>query len=119
MESQIDIYQGIDGQNQIEVRFVQGTVWLSQMQIAKLFGKGRTTITEHIGNGFEGEELKEGVLCREFRHNTPHGAVCGETQEKALIHYNLDVIISVGYRVKYQQGTQFRIWALPDLKIFL
>src|SRR5690554_1703185 len=119
MESQIEIYQGSDGQTQIEVRFEKDTVWLSQVQIAELFGKGRTTITEHIGNVFKEGELEEEVVCREFRHTTPHGAVSGKTQEKVVKHYNLDVIISVGYRVKSQQGTQFRIWATQRLKDYL
>src|SRR5690606_13004437 len=118
MESQFEIYQGSDGQTQIEVKFEEDTVWLSQGQIAELFGKGRTTITEHIGNVFKEGELEEEVVCREFRHTTHHGAVAGKTQEKVVKHYNLDVIISVGYRVKSRQGTQFRIWATQRLKDF-
>ena len=119
MESQIEIYQGSDGQTQIEVKFEEDTVWLSQGQIAELFGKGRTTITEHIGNVFKEGELEEEVVCREFRHTTHHGAVAGKTQEKVVKHYNLDVIISVGYRVKSRQGIQFRIWATQRLKDYL
>ena len=119
MESQIEIFQGSDGQTQIEVKFEEDTVWLSQGQIAELFGKGRTTITEHIGNVFKEGELEEEVVCREFRHTTHHGAVAGKTQEKVVKHYNLDVIISVGYRVKSRQGIQFRIWATQRLKDYL
>lgn len=119
MENQIEIYQGIDGQTQIEVKFEQDTVWLTQEQIAELFGKGRSTITEHIGNVFKEGELEEKVVCREFRHTTPHGAIVGKTQEKVIRHYNLDVIISVGYRVKSKQGTQFRQWATQRLKEYL
>jgi hypothetical protein len=119
MNNQIEIYQGIDGQTQIEVKFEQETVWLSQEQIAELFGKGRSTITEHIRNVFKEGELEEPVVCREFRHTTPHGAIVGKTQEKVIKHYNLDVIISVGYRVKSNQGTQYRIWATKRLKDYL
>lgn len=119
MENQIEIYQGSDGQTQIEVKFEVDTVWLTQEQIAKLFGKGRSTITEHIGNVFKEGELEEKVVCREFRHTTPHGAIADKTQEKLIRHYNLDVIISVGYRVKSKQGTQFRIWATQRLKDYL
>lgn len=119
MNNQIEIYQGSDGQTQIEVKFEQETVWLSQEQIAELFGKGRSTITEHIRNVFKEGELEEPVVCREFRHTTPHGAIVGKTQEKVIKHYNLDVIISVGYRVKSNQGTQFRIWASKRLKDYL
>jgi prophage maintenance system killer protein len=119
MNNQIEIYQGSDGQTQFEVKFKQETVWLSQEQIAALFGKGRSTITEHIRNVFKEGELEEPVVCREFRHTTPHGAIVGKTQEKVIKHYNLDVIISVGYRVKSNQGTQFRIWATKRLKDYL
>ncbi len=119
MVNQIEIYQGSDGQTQIEVKFELDTVWLSQEQIAELFGKGRSTITEHIRNVFKEGELEEPVVCREFRHTTPHGAIEGKTQEKVIKHYNLDVIISVGYRVKSHQGTQFRIWATQRLKDYL
>lgn len=119
MENQIEIYQGSDGQTQIEVKFEKETVWLTQEQIAELFGKGRSTITEHIGNVFKEGELEEKLVCREFRHTTPHGAIAGKTQEKVVKHYNLDVIISVGYRVKSKQGTQFRIWAAQRLKDYL
>ncbi|MCE7057540.1 virulence RhuM family protein [Algoriphagus sp. AGSA1] len=119
MENQIEIYQGSDGQTQIEVKFEQETVWLSQEQIAELFGKGRSTITEHIRNVFKEGELEEPVVRREFRHTTPHGAIVGKTQEKVIKHYNLDVIISVVYRVKSNQGTQFRIWATKRLKDYL
>lgn len=100
------IYQNQDGNIKIDVRLEQETVWLTQAQIALLFGKGRTTITEHIANVFSEGELLENVVCRKFRHTTSHGAIKGKTQEKEVIHYNLDVIISVGYRVKSQQGTQ-------------
>lgn len=119
MDNQIEIYQGSDGQTQIEVKFDQETVWLSQEQIGVLFGKGRSTITEHIRNIFNEAELKEIEVSREFRHTTPHGAIEGKTQVKAVKHYNLDVIISVGYRVKSKQGTQFRIWATNRLKDYL
>ncbi len=73
-----------------------------------LVGKGRSTITEHIRNVFKEAELNEEVVCRDFRHTTQHGAIDGKTQEVTVKLYNLDVIISVGYRVKSQRGTQFR-----------
>ena len=116
---EILIYQNQDGNIKIDVRLAQETVWLTQAQIALLFGKGRTTITEHIANVFSEGELLENVVCRNFRLTTPHGAIEGKTQEKEVKHYNLDVIISVGYRVKSQQGTQFRIWATQRLKEYI
>ena len=118
-ENQIEIYQANDGSTQINVQFEQDTVWLTQAQMAELFGKGRTTITEHIQNVFTEGELLEEVVCRDFRHTTQHGAIKGKSQSKDVKYYNLDVIISVGYRVKSKQGTQFRIWANKILKEYL
>lgn len=117
--SQIIIYQTPDNQTQIDVKFEHETVWLTQEQMATLFGKGRSTITEHIGNVFKEGELTEEIACRNFRHTTPHGAIQGKMQVKSVKYYNLDVIISVGYRVKSQQGTQFRIWATQRLRDYL
>jgi len=118
-ENQIEIYQANDGSTQINVQLEQDTVWLTQAQMAELFGKGRTTITEHIQNVFTEGELLEEVVCRDFRHTTQHGAIKGKSQSKDVKYYSLDVIISVGYRVKSKQGTQFRIWANKILKDYL
>ncbi|MBX3162911.1 MAG: virulence RhuM family protein [Bacteroidetes bacterium] len=117
--SEILIYQNQDGKIKIDVRLEEETVWLTQDQMATLFGKGRSTITEHILNVFQENELNEKVVCRNFRRTTQHGAIEGKTQEKDVKHYNLDVIISVGYRVKSPQGTQFRIWATQRLKEYI
>ncbi|MEO7975546.1 virulence RhuM family protein [Flavobacterium sp.] len=119
MDSEILIYQNTEGNIKVDVLLEEETVWLTQVQIATLFGKGRSTITEHIANVFKEGELDEKVVCRDFRLTTPHGAIEGKTQENSVKHYNLDVIISVGYRVKSQQGTQFRIWATQRLKEYI
>jgi len=111
MNNEIILYQSDELTERIEVRMEDDTVWLSQQQMADLFGRGRSTITEHINNIFKEGELIEEVVCREFRHTTQHGAITGKVQERKGKYYNLDVIISVGYRVKSKQGTQFRIWA--------
>lgn len=116
---EILIYQNQEGNIKVDVRLEEETVWLTQDQMALLFGKGRSTITEHIGNIFKEGELNEKVASRKFRHTTQHGAIAGKTQEKEVTIYNLDVIISVGYRVKSQQGTQFRIWATQRLKEYI
>ena len=116
---EIIIYQNAEGNIKIDVRLEDETVWLTQAQIATLFGKGRTTITEHIANVFKEGELDEKVVCRNFRHTSSHGAIEGKMQENSIKHYNLDVIISVGYRVKSRQGTQFRIWATQRLKEYI
>jgi hypothetical protein len=116
---EILLYQNTAGDIKIDVRLEDETVWLTQEQIATLFGKGRSTITEHISNVFEEGELSEELVSRNFRLTTQHGAMEGKTQTKEVKHYNLDVIISVGYRVKSQQGTQFRIWATQRLKEYI
>ena len=116
---EILIYQNNEGSIKIDVRLEEETVWLTQDQMAALFGKARTTITEHIQNVFKEGELNEEVVCRNFRLTTQHGAIEGKTQETSVKHYNLDVIISVGYRVKSQQGTQFRIWATQRLREYI
>ncbi len=117
--SEIIIYQNQDGQIKINVILEDETVWLTQAQMAILFDKGRSTITEHIQNVFSEGELDEKVVCRDFRQTTQHGAIKDKTQEISVKHYNLDVIISVGYRVKSKQGTQFRIWATQRLKEYI
>jgi hypothetical protein len=117
--SQILIYQSEDGKIKLDVELQQETVWLNQEQMAVLFGKARSTITEHIQNIFKECELDENVVCRDFRHTTSHGAIKGKTQETDVKYYNLDVVISVGYRVKSKQGTQFRIWATNRLKEYI
>ena len=117
--SEILIYQNQDGQINIDVRLEDETVWLTQAHMAELFGKSRSTITEHISNVFKEGELDKNMVCRDFRHTTQHGAIEGKTQTKNVLYYNLDVIISVGYRVKSPQGTQFRIWATQRLKEYI
>jgi phage regulator Rha-like protein len=117
--SEILFYQNSDGDLKIDVMLEDETVWLTQEQMARLFGKARSTITGHIGNIFKEGELVESMVRRDFRHTTQHGAVTGKTQIQSVKYYNLDVIISVGYRVKSIQGTQFRIWATQRLKEYL
>ncbi|CAM1361303.1 putative DNA-binding protein [Tenacibaculum soleae] len=119
MNSELIIYQTEDGQTKIQTRLENETVWLTQAQMATLFGKGRTTITEHIGNIFKEGELVKEMASRKIRHTTQHGAIKGKTQKTESTFYNLDVIISVGYRVKSHQGTQFRIWATQRLKEYI
>ena len=119
MNSELILYQSEDGQTKIQTRLENETVWLTQAQMAELFGKARTTITEHIGNIFKEEELDKELVSRKFRHTTLHGAIADKTQEVETTYYNLDVIISVGYRVKSLQGTKFRQWATARLREYL
>jgi hypothetical protein len=111
--SEILIYQNQNGHIKIDVRLEDETVWLTQLQMAQLFGKDKRTISEHIGNIFKEGELEENSVVRNFRITATDGKNY-DTQ-----HYNLDVIISVGYRVKSPQGTQFRIWATQRLKEYI
>ena len=118
-QDQIVIYQTEDGQTQIDVRLENETVWLTQAQMAELFQKDRTVITRHINNIFKEGELEREEVSVKIAHTTQHGAIEGKTQTQELMLYNLDVIISVGYRVKSKRGTAFRIWARKVLKEYL
>ena len=117
--SDIVIYTAPDGSTKLQAQLEDETVWLTQEQMANLFNKGRSTITEHIGNIFKEGELNEEVACRDFRHTTKHGAIEGKTQTKNVKYYNLDVIISVGYRVKSIQGTKFWQWATKRIHEYI
>ncbi len=118
-QTEIILFRTDDEKLKIDVRFEDETVWLTQEQMAKLFEKGRTTITEHIRNVFKEGELDEKVVCRKIRHTAQHGAMEGKTQQVSVTYYNLDVIISVGYRVKSLRGTQFRQWATQRLREYI
>mgnify|MGYP000903947890 CR=1 FL=1 len=110
------IFKTEDEKISVDVRFEEETVWLSQEQMAQLFGKGRSTIAEHIANVFSEGELEQNRTCRKFRQVRQEG---NRTVEREVDYYNLDVIISVGYRVKSQRGTQFRIWATKRLNEYI
>ncbi len=115
-ESNLLIYQNQEGNIKIDVHLENETVWLTQDQMATLFGKGRSTITEHISNIYKEEELEQISTRRNFRQVRIEG---NREVERDIEFYNLDVIISVGYRVKSKQGTQFRIWATQRLKEYI
>lgn len=112
-KGEIIIYQTKDKEVQLEVKLEQETVWLSQLQMAALFGKSIATINEHIKNIYKERELDKEATIRKFRIVQTEG---GREVARHIDLYNLDVIISVGYRVKSQNGTQFRIWATGVLK---
>jgi hypothetical protein len=112
----IILYQNQNGNIKIDVRLEDETVWLTQEQMALLFGKGRSTVTEHIGNVYQEGELESEATCRKFRQVRLEG---NREVSREIEYYNLDVIISVGYRVKSVQGTQFRIWATQRLKEYI
>lgn len=103
----------------LEVNMKDETVWLSLDQMAKLFGRDRTVITRHINNIFNDKELEKKEVCAKFAHTTQHGALTNKFQTRELDYYNLDMIISVGYRVKSQNGIIFRKWATKILKDYM
>lgn len=113
---EIIIYQTEDGLTKIDVSMQDETVWLTQEQMAELFQRDKSTISRHIKNIFVEGELDEKVVVVEFATTSQHGAMDGKTQNNITKFYNLDVVISVGYRVKSQRGVQFRIWATERLK---
>lgn len=115
----IIIYKTSDGETSIDVNLRNDTVWLSQAQMAELFQKDRTVIGRHIKNIFREGELEESLVCAKFASTKDYGRREGFSQKTETNLYNLDVIISVGYRVKSKRGTQFRIWASKVLKQYL
>lgn len=116
MENNIIIYQTKDGQTDIDVRLENETVWLTIDQMADLFGKNKSTISRHIHNIYEEQELTPDSTVAKYATVQQEGK---RSVERNLEYYNLDVIISVGYRVKSVRGTQFRIWATQKLKDYL
>lgn len=117
--TQFLLYKSENGKIKVDVLIQDETVWLKQEQIAELFGRDRTVISKHIKNIFTEGELEENMVCANFAHTTKHGAIENKTQKTNVKYYNLDVIISVGYRVKSLQGTRFRQWATKHLKEFI
>jgi hypothetical protein len=114
--SQFVIYQSEDGQIKLDVRFVDETVWLTQQQLAELFQTSRTNVVEHIQHIYDEGELDAVATCREFRQVRTEG-----TREVArnMAFYNLDMTLSVGYRVKSAVATRFRIWATQQLREYI
>lgn len=117
MKNEIVLFENQDVK--LEVNMKDETVWLSLEQMAKLFGRDRSVITRHINNIFNDDELEKKEVCAKFAHTTKHGAISNKTQTRELEYYNLDVIISVGYRVKSKNGVIFRKWATNILKDYM
>lgn len=109
--SEVIIYKTEDGLTQVDVTFEDDTVWLTQEQMAELFQKAKSTINEHISNIYKEGELQQQSTMRKFGNS--------EFSTKPTNYYNLDMVISVGYRVKSQRGVQFRLWASAILKEYM
>ena len=117
MKNEIVLFENQDVK--LEVNMQDETVWLTQSQMAQLFDRDRTVITRHINNIFKSAELNKEEVCAKFAHTTEHGAIQGKTQTRELDYYNLDMIISVGYRVNSKNGVIFRKWANKVLKDYM
>lgn len=113
------LYTAPSGAIKVEVLLNNETLWLTQERMAELFGVQRPAITKHLKNIFESNELQEEMVCSILEHTTEHGAIEGLTQTQKVKYYNLDAVISVGYRVNSAQATQFRIWATALIKEYI
>ena len=118
-KGQIILYQTVDGESKIEVTLANDTVWLTIDQMAELFQRNKSTISRHIKKVFDEGELNREVVVAKFATTTQHGAIEGKLQTHLVEFYNLDMIISVGYRVHSYRGVQFRIWATQVLREYL
>lgn len=113
------LYRAASGDIKVEVLLSGETLWLTQERMAELFGVQRPAITKHLKNIFDSNELQQEVVCSLLEHTTEHGAIAGKTQTNKVKYYNLDAVISVGYRVNSAQATQFRIWATALIKEYI
>ena len=113
------LYTAPNGAIKVEVLLGNETIWLTQKRMAELFGVGIPAISKHLKNIFESSELQEDVVVSVMETTTDHGAVAGLTQTQQVKYYNLDAVISVGYRVNSAQATQFRIWATALIKEYI
>ncbi len=118
-KGEIIIYKTPDKKIQVDVSLDKETIWLNQEQIALLFGTQRPAITKHLKNIFKNKELDEKLVSSILEHTTKHGAIKGKIQRQSAKFYNLDAIISVGYRVNSKRATDFRVWATKTLKQYL
>ena len=113
------LYTAPNGAIKVEVLLHDESIWLTQERMAQLFGVQRPAITKHLKNIFESNELQEDVVSSILEHTTAHGAIDGLTQVQRVKYYNLDAVISVGYRVNSAQATQFRIWATALIRQYI
>ena len=115
----IVIYQSEDGKVHLDVVYNEETMWLTQQQLCDLYQTSKSNVSEHIKHIFEDGELDKEVVVRNFRITTQHGAIEGKTQSRDVAHYNLDMILSLGYRVRSVTATRFRQWATERLKEYI
>lgn len=118
-KSELLIYESKDGNIKLDVDLENETVWLSLEQMTRLFGRDKSVISRHIKHVFEDGELDRNMVVANFAITTKHGAIEGKTQTHSVDYYNLDVVISVGYRVKSLEGVRFRKWATARIKEYI
>ena len=118
-KTELLIYESTNGNIKLDVNLEGETVWLSLEQMTRLFGRDKSVISRHIKNIFSDEELKRDEVVAKFATTTKHGAIEGKSQTHLVDYYNLDVIISVGYRVKSLEGVRFRKWATARIKEYI
>ncbi len=116
MESKLAIYQASNGEIKLKEDVEHETIWATKKELAQIFNVDRSVISRHISNIFKSEELEKKEVCAFFAHTTKHGAIKSKKQTRNLEYYNLDLIISVGYRVNSKVATNFRKWATKTLK---
>ena len=118
-ENKLILYNDENGKLSVNVRFADDDVWLTQAQLVDIYQSSKSNISEHIKHIFEDRELDETVVVRKFRTTTQHGAMEGKTQSRDVTHYNLDVIIALGYRVQSTVAVRFRRWATQRLHEYI
>lgn len=118
-EFQFLLYQSVEETVSVNAMIMGETIWLTQKSMAELFGVDKSTISRHLKNIFEEGELDEKVVVAKSATTTQHGAIEGQMQKSPTNFYNLDAIISVGYRVNSKRATNFRIWATGVLKEYM
>ena len=118
-ENKLILYKDENGRVSVNVRFADEDVWLTQAQLAEIYQSSKSNISEHIKHIFKDKELDEEVVVRKFRTTTQHGAIEGKTQSRDVAHYNLDVIIALGYRVQSPIAVRFRRWATQRLHEYI
>ena len=118
-KTELVIYESQDGNIKLDVNLENETVWLSLEQMTRLFGRDKSVISRHIKNVFEDGELVKDEVVAKFATTTKHGAIAGKSQTHLVDYYNLDMVISVGYRVKSLEGVRFRKWATARIKEYI
>ena len=118
-ENKLILYKDEEGRVSVNTRFADEDVWLTQAQLVEIYQSSKSNISEHIKHIFEDKELDESVVVRKFRTTTQHGAIEGKTQSRDVAHYNLDMIIALGYRVQSPIAVRFRRWATQRLHEYI